>query len=92
MSCDHRMCGNTQKVWLPYELRGQIKGLKPHPYCLECGAVKNTSSDRAKPIGYFMNLLSGLPITKVQLRLISKDMDEFGDFEDIFSISSFIQV
>ena len=91
MSCDHKMCGNIQKVWLPFEVRGHMKGLKSHPYCLNCGAIKNISSDRAKKIGYFMNILSRFPITKVQGRLIAKDMEEFGGFEDSFSISSFIQ-
>jgi len=91
MSCDHKLCGNIQKVWLPYEVRGHMKGLKSHPYCLLCGAVKNISSDRAKPLGYFMNILSNLPVTKVQTRLIAKDLEDLGDFEDAFSISSFIQ-
>lgn len=91
MSCDHKLCGNIQKVWLPYEVRGLMKGLKSHPYCLLCGAVKNISSDRAKPIGYFMNILSNLPVTKVQTRLIAKSLEGLEDFEDAFSISSFIQ-
>ncbi len=91
MSCDHKLCGNIQKVWLPYEFRGHLKGLKSHPYCLKCGAVKNISSDRAKPLGYFMNVLSHLPVTKVQIRLIAKDIEELGDFDDGFSISSFLQ-
>jgi hypothetical protein len=85
------MCGNIQKVWLPYEDRGHMKGLKSHPYCLLCGVVKNLSSDRAKPIGYYMNILSNLPITKVQTRLIAKDLEGLGDFDDVFSISSFMQ-
>lgn len=91
MSCEHKICGNIQKVWLPYELRGYAKGLISHPYCLECGAVKNISSDRAKPLGYFMNILSHLPVTKVQTRLIAKDIEKIDGFEDRFSISSFIQ-
>lgn len=91
MSCDHKPCGNIQKVWLPYEVRGHMKGLKSHPYCLRCGAVKNISSDRAKPLGYFMNVLSSLHVTKVQTRLIAKDLEELEDFDDAFSISSFIQ-
>lgn len=91
MSCDHKTCGNIQKIWLPYEFRGHMKGLKAHPYCLNCGAIKNISSDRAKHIGYFMNILSRLHVTKVQTRLIANDLEEFGDFEDIFSITSFLQ-
>lgn len=91
MSCSHKICGNTQKIWLPYEFRGLLKGLKPHPYCLRCGSVRNISSDRAKPLGYFMNVLSNLAITKVQMRLIAQDIEKIGDFDDDFSSSSFTQ-
>ncbi len=91
MSCNHKICGNTQKIWLPYGVRGHIKGLKPHPYCLLCGSVKDISSDRAKSLGYYMNILANLPLKKVQIRLIAKDMEDIGDFEDGFSISSYIQ-
>ncbi len=91
MSCNHELCGNIQKVWLPYEVRGHLKGLKSHPYCLQCGVVKNISSDRARPLGYYMNILSHLGITKVQTRLIAKEMEDLGDFDDAFSISSFLQ-
>lgn len=91
MSCNHELCGNIQKVWLPYEVRGHLKGLKSHPFCLHCGAVKNISSDRARPLGYYMNILSHLGITNVQIRLIAKEMEGLGDFDDGFSISSFLQ-
>lgn len=91
MTCDHKLCGNIQKVWLPYVVRGHLRGLKSHPYCLKCGAVKNISSDRAKSIGYFMNILSNLSLSKVQTRLIAKDMEDLGDFDDAFSASSYVQ-
>ncbi len=68
-----------------------MKGLKSHPYCLQCGTIKNISSDRARPLGYYMNILSSLPVTKVQIRLIAKDMEELGGFDDVFSMSSFMQ-
>lgn len=91
MTCSHKMCGSIQKVWLPFENRGLMKGLKSHPYCVLCGTVKNISSDRARPLGYYMNILSNLPITKVQIRLIAKDMEGLDGFDDAFSISSFMQ-
>ncbi len=91
MPCNHKICGNIQKLWLPYEFREQAKGLRAHPYCLTCGAVKNISSDRARPLGYYMNILTNLSLTKVQTRLISKDLEKIGDFDDTFSISKFAQ-
>ncbi|MCE8429861.1 MAG: hypothetical protein J5U19_15920 [Candidatus Methanoperedens sp.] len=91
MSCNHELCGNIQNVWLPYEFRYHQKGLKAHPHCIACGIIKNVSSDRARPLGYYMNILSHLRITKVQTRLIAKEMEDLGDFDDGFSISSFLQ-
>ena len=91
MTCNHKICGSIQKVWLPFENKGLMKGLKSHPYCILCGTVKNISSDRARPLGYYMNILSALPVTKVQVRLVAKDMEELGGFDDVFSMSSFMQ-
>jgi hypothetical protein len=91
VSCNHELCGKTQKIWLQFEVRGHQKGLKAHPYCIECGMIKSISSDRARPLGYYMNILSSLRISKVQTRLIAKEMEDLGDFDDAFSISLFLQ-
>ena len=48
--------------------------------------IKNISSDGTSPPGYYMNILSHLGITKVQIRLIAKEMEDLGDFDDAFSI------
>jgi len=61
--------------------------LKPHSYCIHCGIVRNTSADRAKPMGYYMNILARMPmITKVQIRLIVKEL-ESRDFDDAYSMT-----
>ena len=82
----HESCGAAEKVWLPYEFEGRSKGLKPHPYCIHCGVVKNISSDRAKPMGYYTNKLARMPITKVQMRLIIKELENM-DFDDVYSMT-----
>jgi len=46
--CKHVCCSTAEKVWLPYELGGRSRGLKPHSYCIHCGVVRNISPDRAK--------------------------------------------
>ncbi len=84
--CRHESCGAAEKVWLPYEFDGRSKGLKPHPYCIHCGAVKNISPDRAKPLGYYVNELAKKPITKVQMRLIIKELEALG-FDDAYSMT-----
>jgi len=81
--CKHECCGTAEKVWLPYELEGRSRGLVPHSYCIHCGVVKNTSSDRAKRMGYYTNILARLGITKVQIRLIAKELESM-DFDDAY--------
>jgi len=82
--CKHESCGTGEKVWLPYEFEGRSRGLKPHSYCIHCGVVKITSHDRAKRMGYYTNILARLGITKVQIRLIVKELERM-DFDDAYS-------
>lgn len=78
-SCEHKSCGNVEKVWLPYVFMGRECGLKPHPYCAECGVVKNLSSERPRGIGFYVNVIVALSksyrIAQVQMRLISLEME-----------------
>ena len=83
--CKHESCGTAEKVWLPYKFEGRSRGLKPHSYCVRCGVVKNISPDRAKPMGYYTNILARLGITKVQIRLIAKELERT-DFDDVYSM------
>jgi hypothetical protein len=77
--CEHKLSGSKEKVWMPYFSDGRERGLKPHPYCIECGLIKNLSSDRPHSLGFFMNVISELgqhyKIAKVQIRLIALEID-----------------
>jgi hypothetical protein len=77
--CEHKSCGGSEKVWLPYFYRGRERGLKPHPFCADCGLVKNLSSERPRDLGYYMNVLSVLgqsyKIVQVQKHLVAMEMD-----------------
>ena len=59
--------------------------------------VKNLSPDRAKGIGYFINVLSRIdkhlkiPGSSVRMRLVVKDLEKIEDFEDEYSMSKFTQ-
>jgi hypothetical protein len=88
--CNHKSCGATEKVWLPNESMGEGNVLKAHPYCIHCGIVKNISPDKAKPLGYYTNVLARMPITKVQMRLIIKELDNMG-FDDTYSMTKSAQ-
>ena len=92
MDCIHESCGSIDKVWLPFVVDDRINGLKPHPYCIHCGAVKNISTDKPKKAAYYINSLSRIDkqvfkLTKVQMRLIVKELESIKDFEDVYSMT-----
>ena len=78
--CGHKVSGSKEKVWLPYYFEGRERGLKPHSYCVECGLIKNLSSDRLHNNGFFMNVVAELgkrhKIPQVQIRLIVLEMEK----------------
>ena len=92
-NCKHESCGAAEKVWLPYELEGRGRGLKPHSYCTRCGAVEKISSKykKAKRMGYYTNILARLGITnsEVQIRLIAKELERIQgfDFDNVYSMT-----
>ena len=88
-NCEHECCGTAEKVWLPYEFEGRSRGLKPHSYCVHCGVVKKISSKskKAKRMGYYTSILPRLGITKVQIRLIAKELKRIQGFDDVYSMT-----
>ncbi len=84
--CKHESCGVMENIWLPYRYDGRSRGLKSHPYCIYCGVVKNISADKAKPMGYYTNRLARMSITKVQVRLIVKELERIY-FDDLYSLT-----
>lgn len=87
---------SNDRAWLP-ALNGL---LQPHPFCRSCGAVKNISSDRAKGLGYYINVLAeikrhlearGGKLSKAQIRLIIKELEETKDFADTYIMLGSVQ-
>jgi len=97
LKCDHIDCGNDEKVWLPYFVKEHQKGLKPHPFCIRCGSVKNIGSDRAVGRGYFMNVISRIekhlqiPGASVRMRLAAKELENMEEFDDAYTMSRYAQ-
>ena len=95
MRCLHRSCGAIEKVWLPVEFRDRVIGLKPHPYCLDCGVIKNISPDRPRRIGYYINVISSISriyrVSQAQIRLIVNELQAIEDFEDNYCMSAAAQ-
>jgi hypothetical protein len=89
MRCTHQP---KKKDWLT----SQNGVIKLHPYCCNCGTVKNVSSDKGKKIGYFINSLArlrktleqkGYRVSEAQIRMIIKELCEIDGFEDTYWIT-----
>lgn len=94
ISCVHQ--SSSDKEWLP-----SLDGiLRPHPCCANCGVVKNISYDKAKEMGYYVNVLSeikrylgkrGFKLSKAQLRLILKELENTERFNDSYWVRGSVQ-
>jgi len=90
MVCPHKSCSHEENIWLPRENNpGSDAAL--HPWCLNCGLIKNISDDRPKEFGYWMNILSRIShhfsMTQCQKRLITKELQSCEEFEDLYGIT-----
>ena len=84
MGCNHEHGG---KDWA----RMSNGVTKLHPYCRNCGTIKNISSDRAMKLGFFVAALSrlkkilrkrGYKISEAQIRLIVNELSRNEEFCD----------
>jgi hypothetical protein len=86
--CSHTLCGKEKRVWLPCTFTG-YGSVEKHLWCTTCGVIQNTTDDRPKNIGYWMNKLScvasELSLTRCQIRLIAKDLESHEYLHDSFS-------
>lgn len=97
MKCEHKDA--DKRIWLPLTTEDHEKlGIDKHPYCAICGTIKNLTSDHAKAMGYYANILADMrktlilenkkgngmvgKFTDAQVRLIVKELLKMGDFED----------
>lgn len=104
MACKHTSCPPKRGVWLPLITQiGFSAQIKRHPYCEDCGVVKNISGDKAKSIGFYTNVLVAMgefinnrPIlmpkfTKTQIRLIAKELESNDLFQDTYGTNLNVQ-
>ena len=84
-SCSHTSCNKDKRIWLP-EGSYTRSDVKLHPWCINCGTVKNISDDRGHKLGYWMNVLSNIAnrfsLKQVQKRCIAKDLLAHEHFND----------
>ncbi|MEA2055065.1 MAG: hypothetical protein U9O96_08200 [Candidatus Thermoplasmatota archaeon] len=88
--CLHTSCGSEERVWLP--LRNDEKSeVALHPWCTKCGTVKNISSDKAKKMGYWTNILARISqrfnVAQAQKRLAAKELEAYDGFDDVYSLT-----
>ncbi|MBM4250284.1 MAG: hypothetical protein FJ149_12880 [Euryarchaeota archaeon] len=101
-SCLHEDCGHRERLYSPpFDRRITRVPVQRFPYCLNCGKLKNVSSDKAKMAGWFTNLLrvvnhnialSHGKITQAQQRLIISDIERVADFEDRYHMTRSAQL
>jgi len=90
--CSHQSCGKEYQEWLPmFDCNDIVR----HPWCVKCGRVKNITEDKAKKLGYWINILSKLTnhysLKQVQKRGISIELANHEDFNDIYGITGSYQ-
>ena len=92
VKCLHESCGIELQEWLPmYNSKDIVK----HPWCIRCGLVKNVTEDKAKNIGYWINVLSEISksysLKQVQTRIICKELTDNIEFNDSYSATGSYQ-
>ncbi|MFW5898511.1 MAG: hypothetical protein ACOCT7_01500 [Candidatus Saliniplasma sp.] len=93
--CEHV---SKEKDWLAL-LKGKEKlTLAPHPYCENCGLVRNIGPDRPRKMGFYVDALNELQrylreeskkggkpkLIEAQKRLIVKEMQKDDLFQDLY--------
>ena len=101
-SCVHEDCDPFQRVFSPPADRKITRvPVQRFPYCKKCGALKNVSSDKARLLGWFTNLLHTISynvaltygkITQAQQRLIISEIERVQDFEDRYQMTRSAQL
>lgn len=100
-SHDHCECGPRERLWLPRQ-HGVPSGAAPHPYCVRCGAVRDLTAPRARPLGYYLNGLTTLreqlagsspprKLAQVQTRLIVQRLSAAVEFKDPYGTPGYAQ-
>ena len=103
--CSHESCGREQRVWLPKNINilGNMRNkgssgtsdIALHHWCVLCGCVKNISEDRARKMGYWINVLSKIAqhysVTQSQKRLVVKELESYGCFDDLYGTTGSAQ-
>lgn len=91
--CIHKSSSWPEGDWLSLFDDVTQQGLANHPHCIYCGTIKNISSDRAKGLGYYTGILGRMEeLKKIQVRLISNELQAYDGFDDTYALSKTWQI
>ncbi len=99
---EHRDCPPQERPWLESRV-GEAGTMRPHAFCVTCGTVKNLDGPKARARGFFLSGLSALKehlerdeqrfkLTQTHSRLISKELERFGESRDTYGLSLSTQI
>jgi len=91
--CTHKSSRWPEGNWFFLSDNVTQQGLANHPHCIYCGTIKNISSDRAKSLGYYTGILGRMKeLKKIQVRLISNELQAYDEFNDTYAQSKTWQI
>jgi len=98
----HSDCGTRERLWLPANHKAAATAAR-HPYCLDCGTVKDLTLPHAKPLAYYLDGLANLKeslehsvvhykLVQVQSHLIAQKLKTRTEFEDPYGTPGNVQL
>lgn len=98
----HRDCGSRERLWLAKEYESPASTLR-HPYCKECGTVRNLAWPKARPVGHFLMGIIALKeyldrgplhakLVQVQSHLMTSRLLARPEFEDPYGTPGQVQL
>lgn len=98
----HSDCGTRERLWLPANHDAAATATR-HPFCLDCGTVRDLTLPHAKPLGYYLDGLANLKeslehsatydkLVQVQTHLIAQRLRTRSEFEDPYGTPGGVQL
>ena len=88
--CLHISCSRDKRIWIHLDNQSS-KEVKLHPWCINCGVVKNISDDKSRKLGHWVNVLSRISksfsLKQVQKHRIVQELASHELFNDEYFIS-----
>lgn len=98
----HQDCSARERLWLSREPHAAATAVR-HPYCTDCGTVRNIEFPRAKPLGHYLRGVAALKdyldrtilhpkLAQVQSHQITCRLEARPEFEDPYGTPAWAQL